>query len=86
MFEHARCSIEFNPDVCKGCGICVEACPPKGVRLSAKLNCQGVYPAQHIDELCQGCGTCYYFCPELGAIRLHPRKAPGRAVCIEPAA
>ena len=29
-----RGSVEMNSEECKGCGLCVEACPPKVLRLA----------------------------------------------------
>ena len=60
--------VEVNPEVCNGCGLCVESCPQKGLKLSEEPNENGVRPVQHVGELCAACGTCHYFCPETGAI------------------
>lgn len=69
---------------CKGCGLCVDACPPKCLSLLAGLNAYGVHPAHYSGEGCTGCGICFYACPEPGAItvyRLIVPRAPG--ACAE---
>jgi NAD-dependent dihydropyrimidine dehydrogenase PreA subunit len=71
----ARGKVEVNQDECKGCGLCVESCPAKGMGLSPELNHYGVHPAQQIADVCSGCGICYYICPEPGAITVYKRAA-----------
>jgi NAD-dependent dihydropyrimidine dehydrogenase PreA subunit len=63
-----RGSVELNSAECKGCGLCVEACPPKVLRLGAHLNAYGYHPAEYLGSGCTGCGICFFACPEPGAI------------------
>jgi Pyruvate/2-oxoacid:ferredoxin oxidoreductase delta subunit len=63
--------IDVNRDECKGCGLCVESCPPKALTLSAELNHYGVHPAEYTGQGCSGCGICYYVCPEPGGITVY---------------
>ena len=87
MHEHLVGGIVFNPEACKGCGLCVESCRSRARRLSTEVNRKGVRPVQILGEVCNRCGTCYYFCPELGANMIAaPRKGPGRAGRYLPAA
>ena len=67
--------VETNPFECKGCGLCVEACPPKVLHLSVLLNHFGYHPAEYKGQGCTGCGVCYWACPEPGAIRVLRRVA-----------
>ena len=65
-------------DECKGCGLCIEACPPKVIRLSEALNHYGYRTAVYAGAGCTGCGICFMVCPEPGAItvlRLASRAA-----------
>ena len=63
-----RGSVTINTEECKGCGLCVESCPPKVLELEAGLNHYGVHPAHYKGDECTGCGICFYCCPEPGAI------------------
>jgi NAD-dependent dihydropyrimidine dehydrogenase PreA subunit len=67
--------VETNPNECKGCGLCIEACTPKLLRLSGHLNRYGYHPAEYSGVGCTGCGLCYFACPEPGGIRVFRRVA-----------
>ena len=78
-----RGSVDINQDECKGCGLCVESCPPRCLELLHELNAYGIHPAHYAGEKCTGCGICFYCCPEPGAItvlRLPPAKLAGQEV------
>ena len=60
--------VETNPDECKGCGLCVEACPPKVLQLAPATNHSGYHPAEYKGAGCTGCGICFFVCPEPGGI------------------
>jgi 2-oxoglutarate ferredoxin oxidoreductase subunit delta len=60
--------VEINTEECKGCGLCVEACPPRVLRLSDGLNRYGYHPSVYGGHGCTGCGICFWACPEPGAI------------------
>jgi NAD-dependent dihydropyrimidine dehydrogenase PreA subunit len=60
--------LRVNGDECKGCGLCVEACPPKLIALSERLNHYGYRTATYAAAGCTGCGICFMVCPEPGAI------------------
>jgi 2-oxoglutarate ferredoxin oxidoreductase subunit delta len=64
-----------NAEECKGCGLCTEACPPKVLRLSDRLNRYGYHPAEYLGSGCTGCGIGYYACPEPGGIRVLRRAS-----------
>lgn len=63
-----RGRIEVCEEECKGCGLCVAACPPRAMRLSERFNAHGYHPAMYLGRGCTGCGICFYACPEPGAI------------------
>lgn len=65
-----RGSVELNSEECKGCGLCVEACPPKVLHLAERLNHYGYHPAEYAGHGCTGCGICFYVCPEPGGIQV----------------
>lgn len=58
--------ITFNTERCKGCGLCVEACPKKILALdTATLNSKGYHPAVMTDqEKCIACAMCAMMCPD----------------------
>lgn len=58
--------LTFNSQFCKGCGLCVEACP-KGLIIldTAVLNAKGYNPATISDQdACIGCAICARMCPD----------------------
>lgn len=84
MFEakkQDRGRLRIDGDECKGCGLCIEACPPKVIGLSERLNHYGYHTAVYAGAGCTGCGICFMVCPEPGAItvyRISPlRPSPG---------
>ena len=58
--------VTFNIELCKGCGLCVGACPKKIVKLdSEKINAKGYHPATVTEsEKCIGCAFCATMCPD----------------------
>jgi NAD-dependent dihydropyrimidine dehydrogenase PreA subunit len=60
--------VTIDAGECKGCGLCVEACPPKVLHLSDHLNHYGYHPATYTGRGCTGCGICFWTCPEPGAM------------------
>jgi 2-oxoglutarate ferredoxin oxidoreductase subunit delta len=76
--------LRIDVDECKGCGLCIEACPPKVIGMSEHLNHYGYRTAMYAGTGCTGCGICFMACPEPGAItvmRLTMSK-PGQAPII----
>jgi len=58
--------VTFNTDLCKGCGLCVDACPKHILEIAAdKINMKGHSPAQITDQsACIGCASCAVMCPD----------------------
>jgi NAD-dependent dihydropyrimidine dehydrogenase PreA subunit len=75
----ARGNIEINIEECKGCGLCVESCPPKCLALADELSAYGVHPALYAGDGCTGCGICFYCCPEPGADHRLPHGSAAEA-------
>lgn len=58
--------IIVDENVCKGCSMCVNACPKKIIELAKdKINAKGYHPAVLTDEgQCIGCAFCATMCPD----------------------
>ena len=70
--------MRIDEEECKGCGLCIEACPPKVIALSERLNHYGYRTA----NVCRrraapACGICFMVCPEPGAITVLRRANRG---------
>lgn len=48
---------------CKGCELCIPACPPQVLRMSTRRNASG-YLLPELLEGCTGCGACLLICPD----------------------
>jgi NAD-dependent dihydropyrimidine dehydrogenase PreA subunit len=62
---------EVDLEECKGCGLCIEACPQHLLRLSERLNHYGYRTAEYAGKGCTACGICAMACPEPGAITVY---------------
>ena len=58
--------VTFDTDLCKGCGLCVSACPKQILAISKdKINVKGYQPAEMLDqEKCIACAFCATMCPD----------------------
>lgn len=66
--------IEVDRERCKGCGLCVEACPKDCLRLSECVNRMGYYYVeQQRPEACTSCTACGVMCPD-GCITVYREK------------
>lgn len=62
----AKGKVTFNEELCKGCGLCITACPFNIVQLDkSKMNSKGYYLV-HVTEpdKCTGCTNCATMCPD----------------------
>jgi Dissimilatory sulfite reductase (desulfoviridin), alpha and beta subunits len=50
---------------CKGCGICVAACPKKALSFSEEINGKGYNFVVNDHDKCVLCGICYTVCPDV---------------------
>ena len=75
--------IEVNDLHCKGCSLCVAACPKEVLALNMdQLTPKGYHPAYLIAEGCTGCAICAIVCPDaaITVYREIPEKKKTAAV------
>lgn len=69
--------IEVDETYCKGCDLCVNACPQGVIALDmSRLTSKGYHPAYLSSEGCTGCVICAIVCPE-AALTVY-REVPAR--------
>ena len=59
-------AVVIDTEACKGCDLCVVACPTDVLKLNEKVNGKGfnpAYPADH--DACTGCKICALVCPDM---------------------
>lgn len=74
MGNSDRGDVVIAPHLCKGCTLCIAACPSGLLIQGSLLNRQGYYAVTYKGSGCTGCGICFYVCPEFGAITIRVRK------------
>jgi 2-oxoglutarate ferredoxin oxidoreductase subunit delta len=74
MADSDRGDVEIAAHLCKGCCLCVAACPASVLVQSQFLNRQGYYAISYVGSGCTGCGVCFYVCPEPAAITVKRRR------------
>lgn len=60
----AKGNVVFNVETCKGCELCIEACPQGSIGLSPQINAQGYHYAVLVQDNCTGCVNCALVCPD----------------------
>jgi len=73
--------IEINAERCKGCYLCITACPHDLIEKSDRLNAAGCYPARPAETArfrCTACGLCWQMCPD-SAIEVFKADKEGKA-------
>ena len=58
-------AVIVNTEGCKGCDLCVIACPTNVLSLSTKINMKG-YNFSYMEhpDVCIGCAACAEVCPD----------------------
>jgi 2-oxoglutarate ferredoxin oxidoreductase subunit delta len=59
----SRGTVTIEVERCKGCDLCIPACPPAVLTMSSPVNRMGYhYPELHAG--CTGCAACLLVCPD----------------------
>ncbi|MCB9017261.1 MAG: 4Fe-4S binding protein [Paludibacteraceae bacterium] len=67
-------AIVVNEERCKGCQLCVVACPSKVIAMSKHVNSKGYnYAYMENKDACIGCASCGIVCPD-GCISVYKVK------------
>jgi 2-oxoglutarate ferredoxin oxidoreductase subunit delta len=73
--------IEVDRNRCKGCGLCVDSCPKKIIRLSSSINVKGYHFAEQFDlTACNACRMCAQTCPDVAIFVYKAPKKAGKEV------
>jgi 2-oxoglutarate ferredoxin oxidoreductase subunit delta len=70
-----RGTVIIDSNVCKGCELCIVACPQESLGLSSHINTQGYRYAELKDDNCTGCVNCALVCPEVAITVYRQPKA-----------
>lgn len=66
--------VVVNTERCKGCNLCVKACPLHVLSLGSKVNQKGYnYVGQVLEDTCNGCTSCAVVCPD-GCLTVYRAK------------
>lgn len=67
-------AIVVNTARCKGCSLCINACPKDVIALAKKVNVSGYNYAEAANpDACIGCASCAIVCPD-GCISVYKKK------------
>lgn len=69
--------IDVNELYCKGCSLCVSACPKEVLELDMnRLTPKGYHPVVLVSDGCTGCAICSIVCPDsaITVYRESPKK------------
>ena len=67
--------VEISINECKGCNLCVPACPKNVLEIVSDLNSLGYTYVKYKGDGCIGCGICFYACPEPGAVTVYKKES-----------
>ncbi len=56
--------VVINIERCKGCEVCLSACPNEVLALSSEVNSKGYHYAVKVNAECIGCANCAVVCPD----------------------
>jgi len=72
-----RGTVQIDIETCKGCELCIAACPQDSLSLSKEINKQGYHYAVLVQDNCTGCVNCALVCPD-AVITVYRAKKTGK--------
>lgn len=73
-------TVIINENICKGCELCISACPQESLDLSKQINISGYRYVELIKDNCTGCINCAIVCPEAAIMVYRQPKAKIKAI------
>ena len=81
-----RGTVLIAQEVCKGCELCIAACPQECLGLSDHLNIRGYRYVRLIQDTCTGCINCALVCPDAAlTVFREPKVAVKKGLVVQPA-
>jgi 2-oxoglutarate ferredoxin oxidoreductase subunit delta len=75
-----KATVIIDKELCKGCELCVIACPVEGLVLSDDLNLKGYRIVRLDTDKCTGCVNCALVCPDSAiSVFREPKAAKSEA-------
>lgn len=63
--KKVRGTIYVDTVRCKGCGFCIQFCPPRVLEFTSEFNSKGYhFPRLANSDGCTGCDLCGLYCPD----------------------
>ena len=69
----AKGTVVIDKERCKGCGVCIVACPKSVLALAKIVNGKGYNYSEAVVDECIGCASCAMVCPD-GVITVYKVK------------
>lgn len=65
--------IVIDVEKCKGCQVCIPACPNDVIAVSKNVNGKGYKYVESVNDECIGCANCAVVCPD-GVITVYRKR------------
>lgn len=75
----SRGTVTIAVETCKGCDLCIPACPPRVLEMSSAVNHLGYHYPLLLDG-CTGCAACLLVCPDFVFEVFREPRPPAAAV------